>query len=279
MSDEMKQDHTSTAATSGAGTPKDTTTTASMASATSTSPAAGSTGGFGSRSESDATASSMASSSNDDKSAKDMAWETKEAAQGRAQDLAGQAKAEVAALGENAKQTAYAKAEEAKGRGASEVERTAENIRNAGREFGEDSYAYQAADYLATSLHDAADAIRTRDVSTVMDDVTHFARRNPAVFLGGAAMLGFFAARMLKASERARHTTDYDYGGDYGQRRYGGDYDAAPTPGVGHTPHAAKTAAPTYPATTTTGASGGMNGSASGTTTMPSTARTTGGLS
>lgn len=287
MSDENK-DHTSTTnpALGGAGTTADTTSTSAMAGSTGGSAAA--MGGT----------SASATSSDQSKSAKDMAWETKEAARNRAEELGETAKSEASAMAEKGKSAAYAKADEAKGRGADEVERTAEQLRAAGREFGEGSYAYEAADYLATSLHDAADVLRSRDLNTMVDDVTQFARRNPGVFLGGAAMVGFFAARMLKASDRNRgYDYDADYDRGYDADRYG--YDAPPA-GIDHTPHAAKTASPTYPAagtggtTTATGAAagttptgpsttvGGTNtatATGTGSTTAPSTTRSNGGLS
>ena len=184
---------------------------------------------------------SSTTKSDADKSAKELASETAEAAKARAKDVAENAKAEASAMADKAKETAYGKAEEAKGYASSEIERTAESVRAAGREFGEDSYPAQAAEYLATGLHDAADAIRRRDVGSLVDDVSQFARRNPAVFLGAAAVLGFAAARMMKASERN------DYGSYDPYSRPSAREMQRPTPGVAHTPHAHKTAAPTRP--------------------------------
>jgi len=58
-------------------------------------------------------------------------------------------------------------------------------------------------------LHSTADAVLSmssrmegKDVTEWVGDLSHFARRNPAVFLGGAAMLGFAASRFAKASDR-----------------------------------------------------------------------------
>ena len=236
---------TSTAGLSGAGTPQDTMGTTSMG--RSASPGAGSTGGSAgamgapsSRADSDATAAAMASStgsssasgSSGSKSASDMARETSDAARSRAQELGQSARSEAASMADKGRSMAYAKAEEAMERGASEVDTTAEHIRAAGREFGEGSYPAQAADYLATSLSDAANALRTQDIDGMMSEVTAFARRNPALFIGGAALLGFVGARMLKASERAG-------GGDRWRddaRRYD-----APPPGVAGTPYATNT--------------------------------------
>ena len=226
---------------SGAGTPADATRTASMASPTTSSPGTGTTsaavGSGGSSSIGTGTgASAAASSSSQGKSASQMAQETSDAARSRAGELADSARSEAAAMADKGKSMAYAKAEETKDRTSAEIENQAEHIRAAGREFGEDSYPAQAADYLASSLSDAADAIRRQDINSVIDEVTMFARRNPAVFLGGAALLGFVGARMLKASDRARHSPGRQIGLDDGSRRFD-----TPPAGVDRTPYAAST--------------------------------------
>ena len=258
------------ASLSGAGTPADSTDTKSMQSQASS----GSTGGGsatamgadakaeatkaesagvkpigaaaladerkGDRADSDKAAADMASASHagGDKSAKEMAQETAEAAKSRAKEVADRAKAEAAQMGEKAKSMAYDKADAYKAQGAGEIDRTAERVRAAGQEFGEGSYPAQAADYVASSLSQAADAIRNQDIDGVVGEVSRFARRNPAVFLGGAALLGFAVARMMKASERARMSEGgYD---PYGRRM------APPPAGIEHTPHAAKRAQGAY---------------------------------
>ena len=198
-------------------------------------------------------AGSTGSASGSNKSAGDMAKETGDAAKSRAAELADSAKAQAGSMAEKGKSLAYDKADEFKGQASSEIERTADHVRAAGREFGEDSYAAQAADYLASSLSDAAGAIRSRDMDDVLSELNNFARRNPAVFLGGAALLGFAAARMFKASERGRYggSRSWDESDPYARDPYDRDpyarrFDAPPA-GVAHTPHAS----PSQPATPT----------------------------
>lgn len=87
------------------------------------------------------------------------------------------------------------------------VEETAENIRDAGRSFEPGSLASSAADRIADNLAEAASAVRGADLGTLSEDLSEFARRNPLVFFGGAALLGFMAGRMMKASERAEFST------------------------------------------------------------------------
>ncbi|NDW32742.1 hypothetical protein [Salipiger sp. PrR007] len=53
---------------------------------------------------------------------------------------------------------------------------------------------------IATSLADASDAIRDRDLSQIAGDLSAFARRNPLAYLGAAVGLGVATARFAKAS-------------------------------------------------------------------------------
>ena len=149
------------------------------------------------------------SSQTSPKSPKALAEDTADAAQYAASSLRAKAGNEASKLASQARQMADAKVEEGKAQATSQIDRTAEQIRNAGHEFGDDSYQAQAAEYLASNLTQAADMIRGKDLGSLVDDVTLFARRNPALFLGGAALLGFAAARMMKASERGHDEGPY----------------------------------------------------------------------
>lgn len=63
--------------------------------------------------------------------------------------------------------------------------------------------------------------VRDRSVGELVDEVEDIARREPALFLGGAALLGIFGARFLKSSERRRMRTSDRGGTPYGDTRYG----------------------------------------------------------
>lgn len=158
---------------------------------------------------------------NDEPTAAEMAAETTSAAKDRASDLKSKAKAEASKLADQARSVADDRVEDAKDYATSNIDRTADQIRDAGRQFGDDSYQAQAADYLASNLSQAADMIRRQDLGSLAEDLTSFARRNPAVVLGGAALLGFAAARMLKASERSSVDDRFE----------------EPARGVAHTPY------------------------------------------
>ena len=177
-----------------------------------------------------------------DKTAGQMMDETKKAVGDEAASLSGKAKAQASNLASQAHDMADSKLDEIKSTATSRMEETATHIRNAGHEFGDDSYQAQAADYLATNLTRAADMVRNQSLGSLTDDVSRFARQNPAMFLGGAALLGFAAARLMKASERS---SGYGAGG-YDTYRAGTSYPTAayredrfdrPPAGTANTPY------------------------------------------
>lgn len=94
--------------------------------------------------------------------------------------------------------------EAAKHKVAAQAQDTSTRVREAGDAFGDGSFAQVAATQIADNLSSAADAVRGTDLGDLQSDVTEFARRNPALFLGGAAALGFVLARAAKASAHAK---------------------------------------------------------------------------
>jgi hypothetical protein len=106
---------------------------------------------------------------------------------------------------ETARKATAEHAEAAKDTAAGHASEQAERMRDAADSFDAGSFAHAATDRLADGLGEAARSIRDTDLSHVAEDVSDFARRQPLLFFGGAALLGFAAGRMLKASERADH--------------------------------------------------------------------------
>ncbi|WP_299814778.1 hypothetical protein [uncultured Jannaschia sp.] len=229
-------------ATPKPGNPSSATATTANPATAATGASSGSTGsaatagGTGSASAASGT-TATGSKAGSEKNAADMAKETRDAAESRASQLGDKARHEAQKLADQARSVADSRVEEARSYATSNIERTADQIRNAGHEFGDDSYQARAADYLASNLGYAADVIRDKDLGSLADDVTHFARRNPGMFLGGATLLGFAVARMLKATERGRGgyrvETSRD-SSDYRRDDYDSRFDA-PTPGVART--------------------------------------------
>ncbi|WP_264210615.1 hypothetical protein [Leisingera thetidis] len=120
-------------------------------------------------------------------------------------DLETQARAQAADLGRKAKAAVADKvrdtADAVQSQAAREVQATADAAGAAADTFDPGTMQAQAAQVVAGYLEDAAHRVRTVDVERTVRDVSAFARRNPLLFLGGAALAGFAATRFLKASE------------------------------------------------------------------------------
>ena len=81
---------------------------------------------------------------------------------------------------------------------------------NAVRRFGETlnnegqgpiaRFAAQYGDKAADSLDRVAQYLREQDPKRLLDDVQNFGRRQPALLIGGAFLLGFAGARIIKSS-------------------------------------------------------------------------------
>jgi hypothetical protein len=61
-------------------------------------------------------------------------------------------------------------------------------------------YAAEYSDKAANSLERFTNYIREQDARRLLDDVQNFGRRQPALLLGGAFLLGFAGARLIKSS-------------------------------------------------------------------------------
>lgn len=87
----------------------------------------------------------------------------------------------------------------------------------------------------------AAEYVEQHDIRSVTSDLNHMARRNPALFIGGAALLGLVAGRFLSARPPRSEHDQYGPGADdrtdpWVRRQYGAAYDPDQQPGhsVGH---------------------------------------------
>ncbi len=90
---------------------------------------------------------------------------------------------------------------------------------NAVRRFGETlnnegngpiaRFAAQYGDKAANSLDRVAQYLREQDPKRLLGDVQNFGRRQPALLIGGAFLLGFAGARIIKSSMDAAGST-YD---------------------------------------------------------------------
>lgn len=99
-------------------------------------------------------------------------------------------------------------------RGAGHAERQARAARAAADEQPAGSPQSDVLHRASAVLESTADRLRETDLDTTLTDLRAFARRKPALFLAGAAALGFAMARVARASE-----PDAVSGPDYGDLR------------------------------------------------------------
>ncbi|WP_424813168.1 hypothetical protein [Roseococcus sp. YIM B11640] len=146
--------------------------------------------------------------------------------------LAEKAKAEGSELLGQAQARAEDLAEEGKAAGAEQASGLARAIRHAAEDLEDSSpdiarHVRAAAD----SLNGISDALRQRSVGELFDEVTDFARRQPALFFGAAAIAGFALARFARSSAgggKRAASSDRPAGSAPGWIRSDGD--AAPRP-------------------------------------------------
>ncbi|WP_425038136.1 hypothetical protein [Primorskyibacter sp. S187A] len=100
-----------------------------------------------------------------------------------------------------AEQVARSAADTARDAGLEEAEQTADALHRAADAFDAGSIQTAALSQLAQTVNDMADTLREKPLDALIDDVAVFARKNPAIVLGGAALAGFAAARFLKAPD------------------------------------------------------------------------------
>lgn len=136
------------------------------------------------------------------------------------------------------KDEAGRQAGEAQNRIASEAGDVAQALRKAAEASRDGSPQERTFGQIADALADAAENFNRKDLGELVSDANHFARRNPLAFLGGAALVGFAAARFAKASS---HRSG---GGHDGFESRPGATTAAPAPA----PAPAATTTPAAPA-------------------------------
>jgi hypothetical protein len=88
-----------------------------------------------------------------------------------------------------------------KDRAADGLGTVVEAVRQTGHQLREKNPALAGyADNAAATLERWASDFRAKDVSAMVDDVKRYARQRPAMFLGGAVVLGIVAARLVKSA-------------------------------------------------------------------------------
>jgi hypothetical protein len=129
--------------------------------------------------------------------ASDLAQSATQTVKSQAANLTDQAREVAADAGEKMKMAVA----DQKSAGADYVGNIAEVVRRASYEF--DAELPQAGHYIrqaAAQMSNVSDALRTRDVSALLNDVQDFARKQPAAFFSAAVLAGFAAVRFVKSA-------------------------------------------------------------------------------
>lgn len=101
---------------------------------------------------------------------------------------------------------------QAKDAAADEVKGVASALRTAAEEMRSGSPQERTFSQIAEGLADASDAMKNKDLGEMVGAVSDFAKRNPMVFLGSAALIGFAATRFAKASSDNSTSRETNYG-------------------------------------------------------------------
>ncbi|HEU4520360.1 MAG TPA: hypothetical protein VFT12_00060 [Thermoanaerobaculia bacterium] len=111
-----------------------------------------------------------------------------------------------------------------------EIQHLASALRSAATNVGNEGSSMSAMllNRAAERLDSVGSSFSGKDLDGIFHDVERLARRNPAVFLGGAMLIGFAASRFLKSS--GHHGGDFDIDRGYAFDR---SYEVADLPDYG----------------------------------------------
>jgi hypothetical protein len=128
---------------------------------------------------------------------------------------------------EQARNRASSSLGESKGQFASQVGTIADALRRTTEHLrSEDQQAIAGiTDTVARQVDQVANYLRDKDAMAMRTDLENLARRQPALVLGGALILGLMGARFLKSSQRDRRFRGETHGYDRPQRFGDGGYD------------------------------------------------------
>ena len=125
---------------------------------------------------------------------------------GPADDLLQHAKQTTSNVVDQVQQQAGSRIDRRKDEAASEIEKVAGAVRQLGQGLGEQEqgplvqYAAEYGRKAADGLERFTNYLRQTDTKTLVTELENFARRQPAIVVGGAFLLGLAGARFLKSS-------------------------------------------------------------------------------
>jgi len=130
-----------------------------------------------------------------------------------------------------ARESATSSLDQSRNRAADSIDSIASAVRGTGDRLRSDNQTTAAnlTSSLADQVERLSSYLRTRDLTSVREDLERFARQQPSVAIGVALAVGMLGARFIKSSpRRAGGTSGRGYGGsdfeiDTGRRGYGHD--------------------------------------------------------
>ena len=129
-----------------------------------------------------------------------------------------------------ARDSASSSLDQSRHRAADSIDSIAGAVRGTGDRLRSDNQTTAAnlTDSLADQVERLSSYLRTRDLTSVRDDLERFARQQPTVAIGVALAVGMLGARFIKSSPRRGGTSPRGHGGadfeiDTGRRGYGQD--------------------------------------------------------
>lgn len=140
--------------------------------------------------------------------ARSEAQKAADSARSAAAEMTDAAKSKGREAGNALTEEARRRGDEAKNATADEINTVSEAFRRAARDLQSGSPQERTFGYLADNLATVSDTVRDKDLGEMIDDVSAFARRNPLVFLGGAALLGFAITRFGRATQESKRQDD-----------------------------------------------------------------------
>jgi len=144
----------------------------------------------------------------------------------KAGQIVDQAKDALGGTVDQVREQAVSQVDQQKSRAAETLNTVAGAVRQTGDQLRQQDQGTvaQYVDTAANQIERMATYLNNRDINDMAVELQHFARRQPALFLGGALLAGMLAARFLKSSSQQVSGTqgraDYGYGSGY--RNYSG---------------------------------------------------------
>jgi len=144
----------------------------------------------------------VANNQNTQDKAKEAAKDKAQEAQDRAREVKDQVKAQAQEAKEQATAKAQEKFEQGKGRLVSQVQGVANAFRKTSEQLREEEQGDLAAytEQLAEQVERLSSYLEDKGLKGVTRDLEGLARQRPALFVGGALVLGLVAVRFLRSS-------------------------------------------------------------------------------